>query len=49
MSKEIEQATEKIARRMAREDGQPEALWELYLMAAYQEYYGLPPHGTGPQ
>jgi hypothetical protein len=39
--KEVERETEKIARRMAKEAGQPESLWELFLLDAYQEYYGL--------
>jgi hypothetical protein len=34
-------ATEKIARRMARQAGQPEAFWELHLTQAYEEYHGL--------
>jgi len=38
-------ATEKIARRMAREAGEPEAFWELHLTEAYREYYGLPEDG----
>jgi len=37
----VECDTEKIARRMAREAGQPEALWELFLLDAYKEYYQL--------
>ena len=36
-----EQETERIARRLAQENGQP-ALWELFLSAAYEEYFGLP-------
>lgn len=37
---EAEQATEKIAREMARKAGH-EPLWELYLDKAYCEYYQL--------
>lgn len=41
MSKETEQATTRIAKRLAREAGKPEGLWELFLLEAYREYYGL--------
>lgn len=37
----IEQATTRIAKRLAREAGQPESLWQLFLMAAYEEYHGI--------
>jgi len=37
----VAQETEKIARRMARDTGEPEGLWELFLMDAYREYYKL--------
>jgi hypothetical protein len=37
----VEKGTEKIARRMAREAGKPEGLWELFLGEAYAEYYGV--------
>lgn len=36
-----EQATEKIARRMAKESMGSESLWELFLQDAYREYYEL--------
>lgn len=36
-----EAATTRIAKRMAQDAGQPEALWELFLLDAYREYYGL--------
>ena len=42
----IEKATEKIARRMAREAGHPEAMWELFLVEAYEEYHDLPKDGS---
>ena len=43
MSKELttEQATEKIARRISKEQTGSESLWELCLPDAYKEYYGL--------
>lgn len=42
MSYETEVATTKIAKRLAFESGQPEAMWQLFLTAAYREYYNLP-------
>ncbi len=39
--KEVERETTKIAKRMARDAGQSEAMWQLFLTEAYREYYGL--------
>ena len=34
---ELEKKTEKVARQMAKENGQPEELWELFLHEAYDK------------
>lgn len=38
---EVEKATEKIAKRMAKEQTGSDALWEMFLTEAYREYYKL--------
>lgn len=39
---ETAKKAEAIARRMCREAGQPESLWQIVLTEAYQELFGLP-------
>jgi len=41
MSIETVQATEKIARRISSEQTGSEALWEMFLTQAYDEYFEL--------
>ena len=43
MTTKTEHETEKIARRMAREAGQPEVFWEMFLVEAYREYFEQKP------
>ena len=33
----LQRQVEKVAKRLAKEAGQPEGLWELFLIEAYQE------------
>lgn len=37
MNYQLAKQAEKIARRMAKEAGQPDGLWELFLTEAYRE------------
>lgn len=37
----VEQATERIAKRMSVERTGSDSMWELFLQAAYKEYYKL--------
>lgn len=39
--KSTTQKAEEIARRMAREVGQPESMWELFLSKTYDELFQL--------
>jgi len=40
-NKNVERETEKIARRIAKEQGYPESFWEMFLLDAYREFHGL--------
>ena len=44
----VEDKTEAIARRLARQAGQPESLWVLFLSDAYREMFPDPPDSVYP-
>ena len=37
---ELEKQAEKLAKKLAKKAGQPEGLWELFLLEAYRELTG---------
>jgi hypothetical protein len=39
--RQVEQATTKIAKRIAKQLHGSDALWQMYLMDVYEEYYRL--------